>query len=163
MRRLGPPSSGRLPCGPLVDVSTPLRQGTFIDVGARYYDTSCRWFAENFPDASCYKMIAFEVEPRFRVYFDSVHPEVELISKAVGTFDGHACFQFGMAHAEKHTVMDDTAAAGTESCGGTLTRVDVVDFAAFLKERVTKNEWVVAKIDVEGTECAQDLNLAAAR
>eukprot|EP01052_Picozoa_sp_SAG31_P015628 SAG31_NODE_1009_length_10404_cov_27.639981_12_plen_124_part_00 len=103
-------------------------------------------------------MIAFEVEPRFRVYFDGVHPEVELISKAVGTFDGTACFQFGMAHSANNTVMDDKSAdsmdGASKSCEGTLTKVEVIDFAAFLKRRVTETEWVVAKIDVEGTECA---------
>ena len=101
-----------------------------------------------------------QVEPRFRVFFDEIHPEVELISKAVGTFEGSACFQFGMARTETSTDMSPKLDG---SCRVGLTKVLVIDFASFLKERVTKGEWVVAKIDVEGTECATSLHAGLPR
>jgi FkbM family methyltransferase len=111
----------------------------YIDVGARYYNTSCLWFKEHYPHGGDFQIVAFEVEPRFRKYF-SDHPEVELHSVAVGTKEGTVSFDFGMAHTE--------SGDKCERCN----EVPVIDFATFLKKRFTVDDYVVAKIDVEGSE-----------
>lgn len=112
----------------------------YVDVGARYYDTSPRWFKEHYPRGDDFHIIAFEVEPRFREYYKQ-HPEVELHSVAAGTKDGTVTFDFGMAH----------QAGDTGSCER-CTEVPMIDFAKFLQDRVRKEDFVVAKIDVEGSE-----------
>lgn len=112
----------------------------YIDVGARYYDTSPRWFKEHYPTGSDFQIIAFEVEPRFREYYKE-HPEVELHSVAAGTQDGTVTFDFGMAHQ-----------AGDGGSCERCTEVPMIDFAKFLQDRVKKEDFVVAKIDVEGSE-----------
>lgn len=55
----------------------PAGQKVYIDVGARYYNTSCRWFTDHYPQSDEFKIVAFEVEPRFREYFKE-HPEVRM-------------------------------------------------------------------------------------
>ena len=63
-------ATGRYPFGAAQPGSAaPPPRRFFIDVGARYYNTSCLWFRTHYPAGEEFKIIAFEVEPRFAVYF----------------------------------------------------------------------------------------------
>lgn len=79
------------------------------------------------------------MQPNLAKAFAEEHPEVEVINKAVSTFDGTITMAFGMAH-----VVDESAPDGHV--------VPTIDFARFLQDRFTPADLVVAKIDVEGTE-----------
>ena len=122
-------------------VETTTSQPTFIDVGARKFDSSTQWFLDHYPNSNDFSLVAFEVEPRFAVIFQAEHPEVEVINKAVGASDGTIKMRFGMAHR-----VEDSAS------GSGVHEVPVIDFALFLQLRFVPENLVVVKIDVEGSE-----------
>ena len=115
---------------------------TFIDVGARTFQTSPTWFIQNYPRGGEFNIVAFELDPGVADSFKD-RPHVELRNEAVGTENKQVRFEIaGIA---------GRAVDGDDDCPRCVT-VQMIDFAEYLTNNVKREDYVAMKIDVEGGE-----------
>jgi FkbM family methyltransferase len=128
-----------------VDTPALVPKLTFIDVGARTFQTSPTWFIENYPRGAEFNIVAFELDPGVKDSFED-RPNVELRTEAVGTQNKQVRFE--IAGIAGHEV--EVGAKG-DDCARCVT-VRMIDFAEYLTKNFQLADYVAVKIDVEGGE-----------
>ena len=123
-----------------LDPATDLRSTklTFIDVGARTFQSSPTWFIKNYPRGAEFDIIAFELDPGVKDSFKD-QPHVELRTEAVGTQNKQ--IRFEIAGIAGHEVND----AEGGNCSRCVT-VQMIDFAEYLTKHFERSDYVAVKV-----------------
>jgi FkbM family methyltransferase len=119
----------------------------FIDCGA-HKGESARLFRKEYPSAEEFKIICFEPNPDLVEHFkDQFFDDIEFHNVAVSTFDGEADF-----FTHQWTVGNTLVSSATRLVNVPPRKVPVINFGRWLRERVTPEDFVILKLDVEGLE-----------
>jgi FkbM family methyltransferase len=143
----------------LADISFK-HQYVYVDVGARSYGSSISsWFRKQYPKQNhTFQVFAIEADPAF-------HPEyatkkgVTLLPYAAWVKNETLKFEINgdpgkeeEAKANGRGMGRIRPTAGNKIPGGKVRSVPAFDFAEWLKQTVSEQDYVVMKMDVEGTE-----------
>jgi len=145
------------------DALAPRARKIYIDLGANTYESSIgNWFRESYPGGEDFKVYAFEAEHKYdATYVD--HPEVELLHFAAWTSNetlpwGHMA-KNGITRSgfllSRDTTVGRRRRLGKTRHGVVLDETPTrpgIDVADFLRRTVTEDDFVVLKMDIEGTE-----------
>ena len=113
----------------------------YIDAGANVYKSSIgNWFLKHYKCSEKFKIIAFEPEKKY-AYTYLPHPEIDLIQKAVWTKNDTLHWSFKYITQNKHY-------------NDIHNKVSTIDFVDYLKRNFKKEDYVVIKMDIEGSEYA---------
>ena len=138
----------------------PPPRRVYIDVGANAYWSSIgEWFMKRYANASAFQILALEANPdiwhpSFQNSGYRQHPEVELHQWAAWventTMDFAGASYSGRLEPPNHTNTGDfLTGRRTIFPRG---KIQAVDLAALLAERVSEEDYLVLKMDVEGAE-----------
>ncbi|OEL15355.1 SNF2 domain-containing protein CLASSY 1 [Dichanthelium oligosanthes] len=143
----------------LVDISFK-RRYVYIDVGARSYGSSIgSWFRKHYPKQNhTFQVYAIEADPAFHTEY-AAKKGVTLLPYAAWVKNETLKFEINGDPGKE----DDAKAngrgmgrirplAGKKMSGEVVRSVPAFDFAEWLKQTVTEQDYVVMKMDVEGTE-----------
>ena len=142
----------------LADISFK-RRYVYIDVGARSYGSSIgSWFRKHYPKQNhTFQVYAIEADPAFHSEY-SAKKGVTLLPYAAWVKNETLKFEINgdpgkedEAKANGHGMGRIRPAAGN-NISGEVRSVPAFDFAQWLKQTVTEQDYVVMKMDVEGTE-----------
>lgn len=144
----------------LADISFK-RRYIYVDVGARSYGSSIGgWFRKQYPKQNhTFQVFAIEADPAF-------HPEyaakkgVTLLPYAAWVKNETLKFEINGDPGKEDEAKANgrgmgrirPAAGNNKMSGGEVRSVPAFDFAEWLKRTVTEQDYVVMKMDVEGTE-----------
>ncbi|KAL1314769.1 hypothetical protein HN51_041590 [Arachis hypogaea] len=143
----------------MVDISFK-RRYVYVDVGARSYGSSIgSWFRKQYPKQNkTFHVYAIEADRTF-------HPEyglkkaVTLVPFAAWVKNETLTFEIHRDPGEQVEVkgrgmgrIQPLQGSSSEDFDGEVEKIKGFDFAAWLKNTVSKNDFVVMKMDVEGTE-----------
>ena len=135
----------------------------FLDCGA-HMGSSLKYFYKNFEDARQYKIYSFEPNPNF--YNLYVNGEAwkdvkgfnilnfKFVPKAVWTENvAKTFYQRAKRNSESSTLNKEKYDLRTE-IGNKFKeiRVDCIDLSSWIKENLSKEDYVVLKMDIEGVE-----------
>lgn len=110
----------------------------YLDLGARDYDSSIPTFVNNYPSGKEFRVIAFEADPKWNFYYND-RKNVEYYNFAVGITN-------------KTTYLSSHTPAAKITDQITDTAVNVLDFSEWLRNNIKPQDFVVAKMDIEGME-----------
>ena len=123
-----------------------IKNGVFLDLGARGPSSSIRDFILNYPQGRGFKLHAFEADASLSpAYKQPRWRNVTLHSVAVSTFDG-PCFFSSDSSVSAHMSRTPTTANDVP--------VTCLDFRQWLDDNIRPSQLVVAKIDIERAEFA---------
>ena len=120
----------------------------FIDLGARSYYSSCKWFRDHYPGGRDFELHGFDVASKWGYSFQ-FDKAATFHSAAVWNDTGYVSFTLkhdtfgGRFHRNLFDAPHDL---------GRLVTVPAVALADALRMLVTRDDFVVVKMDVEGTE-----------
>lgn len=143
----------------MVDMSFKQRY-VYIDVGARSYGSSIgSWFKKQYPKQNkTFEIFAIEADGTFHGEYAS-KKGINLLPFAAWIRNESISFEVSHDHDqksdEKGSGMGRIRAAGASShdlSSENLHKIQGFDFAEWLKNTVTDKDFVVVKMDVEGTE-----------
>lgn len=146
----------------MVDISFKSRY-IYVDVGARSYGSSIgSWFKKQYPKQNkTFEVYAIEADKSFHQEYEAKKKQVKLLPYAAWVKNETLFFEVN------HDPGDDPEEKGgskgrgmgrikpVQSSDGISSDVDKIpgfDFAEWLKATVTETDFVVMKMDVEGTE-----------
>jgi FkbM family methyltransferase len=126
----------------------------WIDLGARFYPKgSTHWFLKHYPESNMFEATLFDVLNLAETYPNAARSwfkSFNFVNQAVWVHDrGVEVKGKKMAHV-KEKGADDPSAKDNDN-RDTWT-IQSVDFASWLREHYTKDDFVVLKMDVEGGE-----------
>lgn len=141
----------------LVDISFKNRY-VYIDVGARSYGSSIgSWFRKQYPKQNrTFEVYAIEADPTFHGEY-KLKKHVNLLPYAAWVKNETLSFEINRDPGQKA----DSAGRGmgriqtfesSKTFYGEVATIQGFDFAKWLKESVSEKDFVVMKMDVEGTE-----------
>ena len=135
-----------------------VRRFVFVDIGARSFSSSTTDFLESYPDARRFDVHAFEMDAKWAKKWrekaaaatkKGSAKSFRMTQAGVTDRDGTATVSTGSEAAMKN--IGGRAYTGAGNAGGT-EQVPMVDFARWLRETVSEDDFVVVKLDVEGSE-----------
>ncbi|XP_057549633.1 uncharacterized protein LOC130827799 [Amaranthus tricolor] len=145
----------------MVDISFKSRY-IYVDVGARSYSSSIgSWFKKQYPKQNkTFEVYAIEADTSFHQEYEAKKKQVKLLPYAAWVKNETLFFEIN------HDPGDDPEEKGSKGRGmgrikpiqshdGVSSGVDKIvgfDFAEWLRATVTETDFVVMKMDVEGTE-----------
>lgn len=125
----------------------------YIDLGSYDGDT-LRLFAEKYPDAASYKAYCFEPNKMFDHHYKNL--ACEHVKAAAWTSDGNIRFYVSEKQTRRshlgNTVMPMFASVLAKNDKTGLPLIPCVDFSSWLRKNVTREDFVVCKMDIEGAE-----------
>ena len=119
----------------------------FIDLGANN-GCSVDLFLKSFPDSRDYEIHSFECNPACSKEYKSKYPSLSLYEKAVSTSDGPIDFYTGKLLSS--SLRNDKLTGDLYKAKPIL--VESIDISSFIKKQFSPNDYIVLKIDIEGTE-----------
>ncbi|WVZ01311.1 hypothetical protein V8G54_027380 [Vigna mungo] len=121
----------------------------YVDVGARSYGSSIgSWFRKQYPKQNkTFHVYAIEADKTFHQEY-GLKKGVTLLPYAAWVRNESLVFEIN--HGPREKVQGKGRGIGFN--GGEVERIPGFDFAEWLKNTFSKNDFVVMKIDVEGTE-----------
>ncbi|XVF76898.1 hypothetical protein PTKIN_Ptkin13bG0304200 [Pterospermum kingtungense] len=147
----------------MVDISFKNRY-VYVDVGARSYGSSIgSWFRKQYPKQNkTFHVYAIEADKAFHEQYESKKKTVTLLPYAAWVRSETLSFEINRdpGQEEVNELKDKGRGMGriqpVKSSQGELTsevdKIQGFDFAEWLKNTVTERDFVVMKMDVEGTE-----------
>ncbi|KAL4189550.1 hypothetical protein AMTRI_Chr08g207680 [Amborella trichopoda] len=137
----------------MVDISFK-RKYVYIDVGSRSYGSSIgSWFKKQYPKQNkTFEVFAIEADKTFHEEY-SKKKGVKLVPKAAWVRDEMLRFEIngedsGNGRGMGRIQMDGSNVQGRRE----VVEIEGFDFAKWVKSNVDKRDYVVMKMDVEGTE-----------
>ncbi|XP_057435309.1 uncharacterized protein LOC130728008 [Lotus japonicus] len=143
----------------IVDISFKNRY-LYVDVGARSYGSSIgSWFKKQYPKQNkTFHVYAIEADKTFHKEY-GLKKGVTLLPYAAWVKNETLTFEIHRDPGEKVEVkgrgmgrIQPLRSSGKEEFDGEMEKIRGFDFAKWLKNTVSKNDFVVMKMDVEGTE-----------
>ena len=109
----------------------------------------------NFPDANNFEQYAFEGNGAYNKYWrvaEQQEPKLHFTNAIVWNED--TTLDFGLRHSASHVVLDgkDDSIFGRDKKISSTHRVNAVNFSRWLREHVEPDDFVLAKMDIEGSE-----------
>ncbi|KAF8749373.1 hypothetical protein HU200_012711 [Digitaria exilis] len=142
----------------LADISFK-RRYVYVDVGARSYGSSIgSWFRKHYPKQNhTFQVYAIEADPAFHSEYAAkkgvtLLPYAAWISNETLKFEINADPGKEEGKANGRGMGRIRPAAGNIKMSSQVRSVPAFDFAEWLKQTVTEQDYVVMKMDVEGTE-----------
>ncbi|MBA0666514.1 hypothetical protein Goklo_002915 [Gossypium klotzschianum] len=143
----------------MVDISFKNRY-VYVDVGARSYGSSIgSWFRKQYPKQNkTFHVYAIEADKTFHQQYESKKKTVTLLPYAAWVKNETLRFEINRdpGQEEVDELKDKGRGMGriqpVKSSGGEVDEIQGFDFAEWLKNTVTESDFVVMKMDVEGTE-----------
>ncbi|XP_074281393.1 uncharacterized protein LOC141606235 [Silene latifolia] len=142
----------------MVDISFKSRY-VYVDVGARSYGSSIgSWFRKQYPKQNkTFEVYAIEADKSFYKEYEAKKKQVKLLPYAAWVRNETLFFEVN------HDPGDDLQEKGSSGRGmgrikpvqsdnDGVDKIQGFDFAEWLKTTVTEKDYVVMKMDVEGTE-----------
>ena len=124
------------------DNSNKMRRKFFID-GGSHDGCSVRQFIKDFKK---YKIYSFEVNPKFFSYYNDL--PTDLVKKAIWTEDCMMNFSV-----QKSIVAAGSSLVGKSNMGSIkIIQVEAIDFSKWIKDKFTKEDYIILKLDIEGAE-----------
>ncbi|MGD2072091.1 MAG: FkbM family methyltransferase [Candidatus Thorarchaeota archaeon] len=131
----------------------------FVDAGAND-SCSARIFRKLYDPKNKYVIYSFEVEPDFKNNFNNISNLV-FINKAVWIEDGHINF-----YRDNYVKIVNGRCGKLQRAGGSLIKekksgnldkknpikVESIDFSKWLRETLSKDDYIILKMDIEGAE-----------
>ncbi|RYR54608.1 hypothetical protein Ahy_A06g029918 isoform E [Arachis hypogaea] len=143
----------------MVDISFK-RRYVYVDVGARSYGSSIgSWFRKQYPKQNkTFHVYAIEADRTFHPEY-ALKKAVTLVPYAAWVKNETLTFEIHRDPGEQVEVkgrgmgrIQPLQGSSSEDFDGEVEKIKGFDFAAWLKNTVSKNDFVVMKMDVEGTE-----------
>ncbi|XP_028051983.1 uncharacterized protein LOC114256512 [Camellia sinensis] len=141
----------------MVDISFKHRQ-VYIDVGARSYGSSIgSWFRKQYPKQNkTFEIYAIEADKAFHEEFRT-KKRITLLPYAAWVRNETLFFEISREPSKKHEEKGRgmgriQAVQSSSNFVGDLDKIQGFDFANWLKNTVSDRDFVVVKMDVEGTE-----------
>ncbi|CAJ1936600.1 unnamed protein product [Sphenostylis stenocarpa] len=142
----------------MIDISFKDRY-VYVDVGARSYGSSIgSWFRKQYPKQNkTFHVYAIEADKTFHQEY-GLKKGVTLLPYAAWVRNESLVFEINRGPGEKvqgkgrgmGRIQPLQSSGGFD--GGEVEKINGFDFAVWLKNTVSKNDFVVVKMDVEGTE-----------
>ncbi|XP_052728210.1 uncharacterized protein LOC108347614 isoform X2 [Vigna angularis] len=132
----------------------------YVDVGARSYGSSIgSWFRKQYPKQNkTFHVYAIEADKTFHQEY-ALKKGITLVPYAAWVKNETLTFEIHRDPGEHVDVkgrgmgrIRPVQSLGKEEFEGEVEKIQGFDFAEWLKKTVTKNDFVVMKMDVEGTE-----------
>ena len=138
----------------------------FLDCGA-HMGSSIKLFFDIFPDAQDYEIYSFEANPNFYSCFEPNHLEYgalfwadtkvdfskfTFIPKAVWVEDTKITFFKRAKHDSESSTLIKKKVEFQNNRRWKEVEVDAIDFAAWIKDKLTPEDYIVLKMDIEGAE-----------
>merc|ERR1719291_904878 len=114
----------------------------YLDIGARHVNSSVLPFRASYPGGLLFDLYAFEADPRFAQEY-AHYPSISYIETAVSTFDGD-CFFSSKSSLGAHLSIAATSVQNVP--------VHCLNFPRWLRQNTRPDDFVVAKMDIEGEE-----------
>ena len=121
----------------------------FLDLGSNN-GCSVRTFRRFYEDHKQYEIHCFEANPELWDHYDANLEwmrGVTLHKKAVGVADGTQTFYISQSHTSSTLEVDKDSGGGI-----TEAEVEVIDFGRWVKQEFTIDDYIVMKMDIEGSE-----------
>ncbi|CAL5353219.1 unnamed protein product [Camellia sinensis] len=141
----------------MVDISFKHRH-VYIDVGARSYGSSIgSWFRKQYPKQNkTFEIYAIEADKAFHKEFRT-KKRITLLPYAAWVRNETLFFEISREPSKKHEEKGRgmgriQAVQSSSNFVGDLDKIQGFDFANWLKNTVSDRDFVVVKMDVEGTE-----------
>ncbi|KAL6896676.1 hypothetical protein ACP4OV_007248 [Aristida adscensionis] len=141
----------------LADISFK-RQYVYVDVGARSYGSSIgSWFRKQYPKQNhTFQVFAIEADPAFHSEY-AVKKGVTLLPYAAWVKNDTLKFEINGDPGKEDEPKANGRGMGrirptAGKMSGEVRSVPAFDFAEWLKQTVSEQDYVVMKMDVEGTE-----------
>ncbi|CAM0145076.1 unnamed protein product [Urochloa decumbens] len=142
----------------LADISFK-RRYVYVDVGARSYGSSIGgWFRKHYPKQNhTFQVYAIEADPAFHAEY-SVKKGVTLLPYAAWVKNETLKFEINGDPGKEDEAKANGRGMGRirpavgNKMSGEVRSVPAFDFAEWLRQTVTEQDYVVMKMDVEGTE-----------
>jgi FkbM family methyltransferase len=123
----------------------------FLNLGAQNYESSTKWFIENYPTMNelDWEIHAFECDPKRRSGYEE-NPKIKLHQEAIGDSDGYQMLigSGTMGRIIKSYGIFDILLAKYKK----TVKVQTIDFVKWLKDNISKDDFVLIKMDIEGVE-----------
>ncbi|KAH6757122.1 methyltransferase [Perilla frutescens var. hirtella] len=143
----------------MVDISFKPRY-VYVDVGARSYGSSIvSWFKKQYPKQNkTFEIYAIEADKTFHNDY-KIKKGVTLLPYAAWVRNESLFFEINEDPGHKEVAkgrgmgrIQPVQTAGGSTSSGDVDQIQGFDFADWLKHTVTERDYVVMKMDVEGTE-----------
>ncbi|KAI5663165.1 hypothetical protein M9H77_22488 [Catharanthus roseus] len=144
----------------MVDISFKPRY-VYVDVGSRSYGSSIvSWFKKQYPKQNkTFDIYAIEADSHFHEEY-KYKKGVTLLPYAAWVRNETLSFEINQDPGDKNVVKGRgmgriqpvQSSSGVVSDGGHVDEIQGFDFATWLKNTVSKKDFLVMKMDVEGTE-----------
>ena len=120
----------------------------FIDGGA-HVGESTRLFRDKYPNSATYKVIMFEPNPRQRHIFESQEfSDAEFHDEAIWVADGASQLYDHQSSRDYGTSLHPEMFLMKRS----YSSVKCIDFSKWMLERFTRDDEIILKFDIEGSE-----------
>jgi FkbM family methyltransferase len=125
----------------------------FIDGGA-HAGESVRLFRSQYPAADTFKVISFEPNPqKASIFASSEFSDVEFHNLAIWTHDGTISFYDQPSHGEPQwSIACSVHGENRYIRGSRSIEIPCIDFSKWMKERFTADDYIILKLDIEGSE-----------
>ncbi|XP_058110450.1 uncharacterized protein LOC131253470 [Magnolia sinica] len=136
------------------------RRYVYVDVGARSYGSSIgSWFKKQYPKQNrTFEMYAIEADRAFHDEYKA-KKGIELLPYAAWVRNETLSFEINRDPGKKSGAMgrgmgriQPVGGGSSAVSGGDVDRIQGFDFASWLKSAVSEKDFVVMKMDIEGTE-----------
>ena len=122
----------------------------FLDLGA-WTGNSIARFEQLYPDHEEYKVYSFEPHPDSAQRFKINYPDIKLIEAAVWNEDCERTLRVGAGKwVEGCTLVKKKRLKRYNK--SLNVRVQCIDFAKWMRKNINKNDYIVAKFNIEGAE-----------
>lgn len=119
----------------------------FIDGGANI-GNSIEMFLAKYPNAEEYQIHSFECNPELFSQLEKYKGKAILYKDALSTREGEA--QFNLGEELSSTLRSDKVTGRIDYTNP--IRVPLVDLAKFIKKNFSQQDYIILKLDVEGSE-----------
>jgi len=123
----------------------------FINLGSQHFETSTLWFKENYPhmkDFDNWEIYCFECD-KSKISGYEKYKNIKVINKAVYNYNGYV----NVSNLGKMaTVNSEDGKSGNYS--KITIRIPCINFIEFVKNNFSKDDFILVKCDIEGSEFA---------
>lgn len=123
------------------------RRYIFIDGGAHIGETVNSFFKSKLYLKYPWEIFSFEPNPNL-AYLIPIKPRMTVLDKAIWISDGEIDFYLSK-HGRGSSLIKEKKSGGLSKI---LVRVESVDFGQWIKNRFSKDDFILVKLDIEGAE-----------
>ena len=128
------------------------KRKVFINLGSQQFETSTKWFIDNYKymknmeewEIYCFECDKSKICEKYKKYSN-----IKVYNKAVYNHDGFVNIS-GLG--SMGTVVSEDGKNGNKKSN--TSKIECIDFMKFIKENFSKDDFILVKCDIEGSEFA---------